>query len=283
MTQEPEHRLPATDITSALAATWRPGAAWLVPGWATVCGFIAAKSFAPNEAVVALISLFITVGLWPALWSALAETDWSKMQARWRAWDTGEPLKPLPYAVPDSDAAQLAVVLGKFRAFLVTDLLPTNGVTVATIVLAPAIALTLSAVVGTSAILLTIVAICIPQLAVLFSRGKGQPSPILQALLVIALPILMGYSLTHTINLALLAVAVGCAIAVAGASTWRTWTWNAGLMVVFVLLVVTRHPVGAFGVGLMWLPQFIAQAQPQNGHVVRWLYLCMLLATYTVG
>lgn len=283
MTQEPEQRLSASDVAAAHSAKWRPDLAWLVPGWATACGLIAAKSFASNEVVLALVALIITVGLWPALWSALAETDWSKLLARWRAWDAGAPLKPLPYAVPDSDADRLAIALGKFRAFLVSDLVPTSGVAIATIVLAPAIALTLSTLLGAQAVLLTIVAICIPQLAVLFARGNGQPSPILRAALIVACPILMGYSLAHAINFELLAVAAGCAIAVAGANTRRAWTWNAGLMLVFMFLVVTRHPVGAFGVGLMWLPQFLAQAQPSNGHVIRWLYVSMLLATYTIG
>jgi hypothetical protein len=78
-------------------------------------------------------------------------------------------------------------------------------------------------------------------------------------------------------------VAVGFAIAYAGATTGHTWTWNLGLAIVLAVLVVTRHSVGVFVVGLFWLPQFLAQAQPAPRRATWWLYASMLIAALTLG
>ncbi len=264
-------------------AQWRRGWTWLLPTFALGCGVVASGRLNGMQLAPILVAMFIVVGLWPPFWTAVAETDWAAPLSRWRAWDKGEPLKPLPYAVPGSDADQLVIVLGKFRAWANEDMLPDYGAALTVALSAPTAALILSAVLGAPALELTIVALCLAQITVLAARGNGAPNPLLRGVIHIALPLLLGVSLLRVIPVELIVVAVGFAVAHAGMVAGRAWTSNIGLAIVLAALVVTRHSVGVFGVGLLWLPQFLGQAQPTQGRGRWWLYASMFVAALTLG
>ena len=267
----------------ALATLGQRGWSWLPPTIALACGIIAAGEWNALQLAHVVIAAIIVIGLWPALWLALAEADWTAALARWRLWDQGEPLPPFPYAVPGSDADKLVIVLGKFRAWAQQDLLPNHGVALSVILMAPIMAGTLSTVLGAQAVNVTIAALCLPQIVLLLTRGNGQPVPLLRATIEVALPLLLGYSLTHPAPLEVIVVALGYAIAYAGATAHRTWTWNIGQCVVMVMLVLTRHSVGVFGVALCWLPQLLVQSPPTPRRADAWLYISMLIAALTIG
>ena len=264
-------------------AQWRRGWTWLLPTFALGCGVVASGRLNGMQLAPILVAMFIVVGLWPPFWTAVAETDWAAPLSRWRAWDKGESLKPLPYAVPGSDADQLVIVLGKFRAWANEDMLPDYGAALTVALSAPTAALILSAVLGAPALELTIVALCLAQIRVLAARGNGAPNPLLRGVIHIALPLLLGVSLLRVIPVELIVVAVGFAVAHAGMVAGRAWTSNIGLAIVLAALVVTRHSVGVFGVGLLWLPQFLGQAQPTQGRGRWWLYASMFVAALTLG
>lgn len=265
-----------------LTARWRRGGAWLGPTWAVLCGIIAAAQFhwSSNEFVAIFVALVIAEGLWASLWAALAETNWSMSLRRWSEWHEGAPVKSLPFTQPGSIAARLAVTLGYCRDWLARDLIPHDGNALASSVVMPAVALVLSAVLGAPAVLLTIIAILLPQLALALCRCNGQPSAVLRGVVELTLPVLLGYVLFKPLSVEIVIAAVGFGLAYAGAvsRTWNWRLWNLGQVVVLLLLVLTRHSVGAFLVGVFWLPQFLLQAQPSARHAQWWLMASMLAA-----
>ncbi|MCL4505180.1 MAG: hypothetical protein M1140_04010 [Chloroflexi bacterium] len=284
MTQEPEHTLgPVMRLT----AQWRHGGAWLGPTWALLCGVFASRQFqfSGNQIVGVLVALIVAAGLWPTLWAALAETDWRAPLQRWRVWNEGRPVKTLPYTQPGSPSEHLSILLGQCRDWAARDLLPGYGNALFSIILAPLAALILAAMLGAPAVLVTIAAICIPQAAVLLNGGNGASSPLLRGMLEIALPLLLGVALLAPLSAEMVIVAVGFGVAFAGASgsgdRAALIAWNLGQAVVFGLLVLTRHPIGAFAVGLLWLPQFMLQAQPDARRAQWWLMASLLVAAVT--
>ena len=271
-----------------LTAQWRRGGAWLGPAWALLCGVFASRQFQfhSSQVVGVLVTFIVVAGLWPTLWTALAETDWRAPLERWRNWNEGQPMKTLPYTQPGSPSEHLSILLGQCRDWAARDLLPAYGNALFSAILAPLVALILSAMLGAPAVLVTIIAICIPQVAVLLNGGSGASSPFLRGMLEIALPLLLGVALLAPVSAEIVIVAVGFGAAFAGAAAngnrTALITWNLGQAAVFLLLVLTRHPVGAFAVGLLWLPQFMLQAQPDARRAQEWLMVSLLVAAVTV-
>ena len=263
-------------------AQWRRGGAWLGPTWAVLCGIIAAAQFhwSGSEFVAIFVALVIAEGLWASLWAALAETNWSLPLGHWREWHEGEPVTQLPYTQPGSIAAWLSMTLGYCRNWLTRDLLPNYGSVLTSSIVVPFVALVLSAVLGAPAVLLSIVAILLPQLALALCRCNGQPNAILRGVVELTLPVLLGYVLFKPLSVEAVVAAVGFGLAYAGAvsRTWNWRLWNVGQVVVLLLLILTRHSVGAFLVGVFWLPQFLLQAQPSARHAQWWLMASMLAA-----
>src|SRR5437868_12563166 len=113
MIQEPEQTF---EPILRLTAQWRRGGAWLGPAWAVLCGIIASAQFqwGGTSIVTVLAGLIIAEGLWTTFWAALTETQWATPLARWRTWKDADPIRPLPYTLPGSDAEQFAVVMGQF-------------------------------------------------------------------------------------------------------------------------------------------------------------------------
>jgi hypothetical protein len=284
VTQNEEHSF---EPMVRLTAQWRKGGAWLGPAWAVFCGIVASAQFQwTGTAVISvLVSLILAEGLWTTSWMAIAQTDWAAALERWRHWQDGEPLGGLPYTQPGSPAAHLSLILGQFRDWAARDLLPHYGNALASGIVAPIIALVLSAILGAPIVLLTILAICIPQLALAACRGNGNPNAILRGLVEITLPVLLGYAMFKPLSLEIAIAATGFGIAYAGAvrPAWNTILWNAGQALVLVLLLVLRHPIGAFGIALLWLPQLLLQAQPSPRRAQWWLMASMLVAALAIA
>jgi hypothetical protein len=269
-----------------LTAQWRRPGAWLGPTWAVLCGIIAAAQFhwSSSEFVSIFVALIIAEGLWASLWAALAETNWSEPLGRWREWHEGAPVRSLPYTQPGSAAAWLAVTLGYFRDWLTRDLIPNHGSALASSIVTPLVALVLSAVLGAPIVLLSIVAILLPQLALALCRCNGQPSAILRGVVEVTLPLLLGVVLFTPLSLEVVIAAIGFGLAYSGAVSrvWNWQLWNLGLMAVLLLLILTRHSVGAFLVGVLWLPQFLLQATPSARAAQWWLMASMLVAALAI-
>ena len=270
-----------------LTAMWKRGGAWLGPAWAVLCGIVASSAFtwAGNAVISMLVALIIAEGLWTTLWAALAETDWAAPFNRWRAWEEGEPVRKLPYTQPGSAAEHMSVLLGQLRAWAQFDLLPNYGNALASALIAPAVAVVLSVLLGAPVVILTILAITLSQLATLLCRCDGEPSPVLRGAVEITLPVLLGFVLFKPLTPEVVVLAIGFGVAYGGAaaSKWNTRLWNLGQMLVLVLLILTRHSVGAFVVALLWLPQFLLQSQPSARRAQFWLMAAMIVAAVTLA
>ncbi len=275
-----------------LIEQWRRGGPWFGPSWAMLCGVAASSQFgwSAGNVILVLVALLLAGGLWPALWAALAETDWATPLSHWRGWHDGAPLRPLPYAQPGSPAAHLAVVLGQLRDWASRDLLPGYGGALAVCIAAPVAALILSAILGEPAMLLTVAAILLPQLALPLCRGSGRPSVLLRGLVEVTLPMLLGFALFMPLRAEVAVAAVGFGVSVAGAGegAWDTRPWNLGQAVVVALMVLMRHPMGAFLAVVLWLPQFLLQTRSRAAREpvrrARWWLMASMLATaYFVG
>jgi hypothetical protein len=242
---------------------WHRGGFWFGPLWAIMCGLLAAAQFdwSARDVLLVLLALLIAAGLWTIFWAALAETAWALPLGRWRDWQDGIPVRPLPYTQPGSPAAYMAVRLGHLRDWATRDLIPNYGSALLSCVIAPVVSLILAAVLGSPALLVGVVAVLLPQVALVLCRGNGQPSPLLYSIMAISLPMLLGYALYKAFNLDLVVVAVGFGLSFAALANdgWNTRLWNLGQAVVFLLLIATRHPVGAFLLVVLWLPQFLLQ------------------------
>jgi hypothetical protein len=270
-----------------LTAQWRRGGAWLGPAWAVLCGIVAAARFqwSAETAMTVLIAAILAEGIWTTLWASIAGTDWATPLSRWRAWTGGEPVRALPYTQPGSPAARLAIVLGQYRDWARRDLFPNYGVQVASVLVAPLIALVLSAVLGAPALLLTLLAICVPQAALLLCQGNGQPNPWLRGLVEMAAPMLLGFVILKPLSIEIVVAALGFGIAYSGAVArrWDTRAWNLGQLVVLAELIAMRHPVGASVLLLLWVPQFLLQAQSSTRNAQWWLMASMLVTALAIA
>ncbi|MCL5999794.1 MAG: hypothetical protein M1546_27585 [Chloroflexi bacterium] len=287
MTQITENTEQAFEPIVRLTAQWRRGGAWLGPAWAVLCGILASAQFqwSGNAVIPILVAIILAEGLWTTLWAAIAETDWARALERWRNWQAGEPLKHLPFTQPDSPAAHLALLLGQFRNWAMHDLSPNYGNALTSAIVAPVIALVLSAILGAPVVLLTILAICIPQLAVIACRGNARPNPILRGFVEMTLPMLLGFVVLKPLSVEIVIAAIGFGIAYAGAlrPVWDIVMWNLGQALVFLLLLAMRHPIGAFAMVLLWLPQFLMQAQHSARKAQWWFMAIMLVASLAIA
>ena len=226
-----------------------------------------------------LVGWVLTQIVWNTLWTTIADTEWATPSQKGRDWKTGSPLRPLPYTQPGSASAQASVSLGQLQDWWRQWFWPRYGVMLASTAGAVLIGLVLSLVLGPQSVVLTIVAIGVPQIALLFSKANGQPHALARGCMSVGLPLLMGYALFAPLSVDILIAATGFAVAFAGMrQTGRArWLWMIGTGIVIGLMLITRRPLGAFALGILALPQVLL---PQSRHVRVWL-MVMLLAVGT--
>ena len=231
-------------------------------------GVMASSAFDGRGETILLIATgaLLSQGAWAVLWHVVAATHWSALTSEWKQWQSGSPLKPLPYTQPNSDSAKAATMLGQFVDWTKQKLWPAHGAKFASGLAALAIALVLSAILGGQVVLLTIVAVCLPQIAAAQCRGNGQPNFILQGLSQATLPMLLGYALFNPMVLSVFGIAVGIGLALGGicaasaapaAPSKQAIALHIGLGLVLFVLMMTRRPIGAFLVALFWVPHLL--------------------------
>jgi hypothetical protein len=229
---------------------------------ALVAGVIASAAFdlSRDSALIVSIALLIA-GAWWVLWRVIADTRWATLFASWSGWTAGAPLTPLPYTQPGAPAERVAGDLGRFQHWLTHELMPAQATAIFAAICAVAVALVMSAVLGAQALLLTFAFLAIAQLALFLNKGSGNNNRILFNLAMITLPFLLGRVVFKPLTLDIASLsAVAFAIA-AGLSALRArGLQNIGLGIAVLLLIVSRHTVGAFIVGALWLPVLLLPA-----------------------
>ncbi|MBX7213150.1 MAG: hypothetical protein K1X39_03965 [Thermoflexales bacterium] len=254
------------------------------PAAALGCGVIAMAGRALPTALALALGL-ACVAAWQFWRAALIDTDWAPLRARWRDWQTGEPLPRLPYTEAGSGAEALSVTGGKFRAFVSAVAWPQVGALVAGAAAAFGLALLLAWALNPLALVLTVLALFAPQL-VLLARG-GRAARTLAALdmgaVEISLPFWLGIALSGGAapTLVQLALGVGVGVAWAGlrSGPWPL-LWQGGTALGVATLVAARHTVGAFLFTLCWLPQVIGGLGGVTRGAGRWLLLGLLVAAF---
>ena len=250
-------RLPFT-LSPRLSVT-------LVSVVALLGGVIASAGFdwrGPTVLLIAVAAL-LSQGSWLVLWNAIAGTDWATPWHEWQQWRSGNPLKPLPYTQPGSDAARAAVTMGQLGAWVQQRFWPAYGARVSGIAAALVLAVVLPALLGSQAIVLTLLALALPQAAIVLGKGDGKPNSVLQGLVQITLPMLLGYSLFEPLLVVaawdIVAVAIGLGVAFGGVLTQRPQhvALHIGQGVVLLVMVLTRRPIGAFLIALFWMPHLL--------------------------
>lgn len=250
---------------------------WLSP-LAVICG--AAASLPAAFDAVSLVPLAMAVLLalsWLVLWAVIADMPWTGVLASWDAWAGGRPLRMLPYARPDSDAAKAAARLGQLRGWARGELLPRRGAAMIAAAAAVGVMAVLAAALGPQPILLTLAAICLPQIAAIASRGSGQPNPILRAALMVTLPMLLGCGAFAPLSLAFCAAAAGVGLLFV-ARTALTRARDVGYAIALAALLITRQPVGAFMLAVTWAPQALLQLRLNSR---AWAVAAMLIVAFS--
>ncbi len=225
-----------------------------------------------------LIGLVLTQIVWNTLWATLAETPWAQSWHEGRRWQAGPPLHQLPYTQPGTASAQVSIRLGQLNHWLTQQFWPRYGAVLASTVGAVIIGIVLALVLGPQPAMLTLVAVCVPQVAALLSRGNGQPSPIARGIIMAGLPLLLGHALFAPLPLDVILVALGFAVAFAGiGQSQGRLHWGIGIMIVIGVLAVTRRPLGAYTLAVLALPQTLLSP---SRYAKGW-FMAMLLAAGT--
>ena len=234
---------------------------WLGPAAAALAGALASGSLRWNGHLLLLVIL-ADLG-WGNIWWAVAGTDWSTMRDRWNAWvspETGSGTAVLPYMQPASPAGRLVRWWADLRAWSRVELWPERAAQLGAILIGLPVALTLSAALGTEMVLMTLGVMAISQMALFLGRANGSPSPLAQAIVEIGVPWLSGSLMFGRLDGAILAAAIGLALAYVGLVLLgrgkQGGIWLAlGQMILVIVLLTMRHSLGAAAVGIFVLPQ----------------------------
>ena len=242
-------------------------------------GFIASNALdATRETLLIACMSSLICGAWWATWRVLAETSWTAAFKSWPAWRAGQPLPSLPYTIDGSPSQRTSLRLGQFRHWLIHELLPVHGASILAAACASAAALIISAALGAQAMLLTIGLTVLAQLAML-ARPLSSIRSLLHNLALLALPFTLGLAVMQPIVLdpqsdSQSATALVFAAAAALAALRGTALRHAGFAIVIALFLALRHTVGAFIIGVLWLPVLLLP----GFRVPRWWPIIALLA-----
>ena len=121
----------------------------------------------------------------------------------------------------------------------------------------------------------TLAVVC-AQVGVWLSRRSPNWGALLQGVLCVGLPLLLAHALFAPISPILVLLASALALASASPRLWRD-LGHGGLI---ALLLITRQPVGAFLLALVWLPQaFLGELRGR----LAWQCTAIALAVLTLG
>lgn len=254
---------------------------------AALCGALASGGvFAAG--ILTLTMAMVLVAALAALWHVVAHTDWRAAAESWRAWNTGLALPTLPYAQSGSDAAKMTGDLGQFADWLRRAFVPAYAgpllLGMAALVIGGVMAASLAEISGMAAALLTVVAISLAQVAVVACRGNGRPNAVLQGIVLVALPIMLGYGAYAPLALGSVIVALAFGCVAASVLDDNLGLRHLGYGLAVLTMVVTRQPVGAFALSVIWLPQWRAPAQETSrGARVEWGWMFAGLVVFALG
>jgi hypothetical protein len=197
----------------------------------------------------------LVVGAWWVIWRVLADTPWAAKTASWHGWRVGKALPNPPYTEPGSPAEYVSIKLGYLRHWLTHELLPVYGGALFAGFCAVLVALVMSAALGSQTLLLSLLFLAATQLAVYLSGGSGNNNRLIFNITMIALPFLLAHAAFRPLatdpgSLNALALAGLAAVIALRARLWQT----AGFGALVLLLLFSRHTVGAFVVATLWLP-----------------------------
>ncbi len=233
----------------------------------------------PEGALVQLGLAALLVLAWQAAWSSLTEMDWRAALRSWRTWSHRRALPRLPYTLPEAPAARSIAWLEAWISWWQAWLIPHERFRLSALALGLISGVVLSVALGSYALALTLGVMLVAQLVVL--TNLAQSLVLLgRGLVRLGLPFLLGFSLFNAPDLALTVMALGLSFASAGttlsAPLWR----DGGYAVMLGALLLTRQPIGAFGLGLIWLPQMLLSPL-RHPHL--WLLAALTVVSLTLA
>lgn len=268
--------------STASATLWPPaylsGTLWLAP-LAVVAGALASGAALSRPDTVPSLAMAVLLSLsWGIVWRVVAGVNWSAPLAEWQGWMDGAPLKALPYAQPDSDAAYLSRRIGQLARWLSQALLPYYGHLLLFGLMSLALMIVLAAALGSWATLLAIGALCLAQIAAVACRGDGHPNAALEGATVVGLPMLLGAAIIAPMSPDVLLIGVALTVAFAGVRSGSQPMRNVGYGLAVLAAVAMRQPMSAFALAVIWAPQLILSAR-RGGY--GWLAMAMLAFAVT--
>lgn len=270
--------------------------AWLVPGWAALCGVIASDGLGGRWLRLALLILLVDGG-WGTLWGALTNTDWLTPLRRWRKaspWQACEPVGALPYTLPHSPAGRAARWLGQLRNWWREELRPTHSAAVSAVIVALPVTLVLGMALGPRLLLLSLAALAVMQMGLVWKGDRAAFAPGWDAVVSVMLPWLAGHVAFGALTPRSIALATAFALAWGG--SWRTESLGGRLLTVggqtlaAALLISAKQPLAAGASLLLLFPQMILLPWLRRGqsiswyvrHARPWLMAAMLIAAWAL-
>lgn len=243
-------------------------------------GAVAASRFSWPEGMPQKLGLGLLLVLaWQAMWLSLAEKDWHDAMEQWRAWTHKRTLPLLPYTAPHSPASRTTAWLETWLSWWQEWLLPRERHSLYLAGLGLVAGLMLGSALGDYALALTLGVSLFAQGTMLAAQGRGAPA-LASSVARIGLPFLLGFGLVSFPTPAIAALAFGMSAAFAGAvhsaALWR----NLGYAVTLLALILTRQPIGAFGLCLIWLPQLVLSSLR---HPLRWFAAALVVVVLTLA
>ncbi len=192
---------------------------WIVPLWAGWCGAVASGGLHPTlEDGGRLLLLFLLVeGGWGTLWEALSTTDWAPHFRRWQHWRLEGRVHTLPYTQPGSPGDRLSRWLSQLTTWYQTILMPSTGRRIGAAVGGLVLSLALALALGQGILLLTVAALALMQLALVATRGRGNPPAGWDGALRLGLPWMAGHLAFGPATLPSAGLALAFGFAIAGA------------------------------------------------------------------